>query len=164
MKNPHAPAVKRESEEELGSRADGDPVNRPSTAPAPTARLAGVFSLPPRRRGAKRQPLFASVRAFRGQSQWRRVPCCAAPALCTSLHCPCRENSNSSTPFPDIESWSSTAHERLGAKGGGPLWLSSHSASSASAAQSRPSSRYEILKKGSLACIASALARSALRR
>jgi hypothetical protein len=45
--------------------------NRPSTAPAPTARLAAVFSLLPRRRGARRQPLFASIRAFRGQFRWR---------------------------------------------------------------------------------------------
>src|SRR5262249_60897037 len=54
------PAVKREAKR-TGANRDGDPVNCPSTAPAPTARLAGVFSLPPRRRGARRQPLFASA-------------------------------------------------------------------------------------------------------
>jgi hypothetical protein len=47
-----------------GRSSDWFESNRPSTAPAPTARLAAVFSLLPRRRGARRQPLLPVFALF----------------------------------------------------------------------------------------------------
>jgi hypothetical protein len=82
--------------DESQEKVTGDPntANRPSIAPAPTPRSAEAFSLPPRRRSARRQLLFATVRALRGQPRRRHVPPSPAPAFCIWLLCPCRETAN----------------------------------------------------------------------